>query len=95
MPSITSVRCRLSSWNRPANRSFAFSALSAPLAAMKSSAAFCASSSGVRRAASRATSSRTFGSLFHVSPTPSIGGPAHTATTETSGTLACTHGQSG
>ena len=55
-----------------------------------------ASSSGTRRAARRA---HQILDLRHRSPTrlptSSSGGPAHTAATEISGTLACTHGQSG
>ena len=56
---------------------------------------FCASSIEVRRAASRATISLIAESLCQVSAACSIGGPSHTAATEISGTLACTHGQSG
>ena len=57
--------------------------------------AFWASSSGVRLAASFGTSALTLASSFHLPETSSSGGPAHTAASEISGTLAWVHGQSG
>src|SRR5262249_34968623 len=54
-----------------------------------------ASSSGVRRAASRATRSLIVASSSHAFPTSSMDGPAHTAAMEISGTLIWLHGQSG
>src|SRR5262245_54101024 len=62
---------------------------------MVSAMAFCASSSGVRRAASRATKSLIVASSSQAFPTSSMDGPAHTAATEISGTLIWLHGQSG
>src|SRR5262245_62708659 len=55
----------------------------------------CASSTGVRRAASRATKSFIVASSSQAFPTSSMDGPAHTAATEISGTLIWLHGQSG
>src|SRR5262249_53467121 len=49
--------------------------------------AFCESSSGVRRAASRATKSFIVASSSQASPTSLMDGPAHTAATEISGPL--------
>src|SRR5215470_15797677 len=62
---------------------------------MVSAMLFCASSSGVRRAASRATKSLIVASSSQAFPTSSMDGPAHTAATEISGTLIWLHGQSG
>ena len=70
-------------------------ALSVAGAARNSVISFWASSSGVRLAASFETSALTLESSFHLSLTSSSGGPAHTAASEISGTLAWTHGQSG
>src|SRR5262245_33885612 len=52
---------------------------------MTSEIAFCASSSGVRRAASRTTKSLIAASSSQAFPTSSMAGPAHTAAMESSG----------
>src|SRR5262249_12722807 len=62
---------------------------------MVSAMLFCASSSGVRRAASRATKSLIVASSSQAFPTSSMDGPAHRAATEISGTLIWLQGQSG
>ena len=56
---------------------------------------FPASSREIRLAANFATNALILTSSFHLSWTSSSDGPAHTAATEISGTLACAHGQSG
>ena len=55
IPLITSLRCWLKVSNTPAKSFLALSSFSAALPVMKSAMAFSAASSGVRRAASRAT----------------------------------------
>src|SRR5262249_39398974 len=55
IPRITSLRSSLRVLNRPANISFAFFCRSDSVTVMTSAITFCASSRGVRRAASRAT----------------------------------------
>src|SRR5258708_21467251 len=62
---------------------------------MKYEISFSASASGVRRAARRVTRSLTAGSSCQAFSASSIDGPAHTAATESSGTLIWLHGQSG
>jgi hypothetical protein len=54
---------------------------------MTSATVFSASASGVRRAASRATRSLMAGSASQAASTSSMGGPAHTAAIEISGTF--------
>jgi hypothetical protein len=93
-PFRTCERWALRESNRPANSSLPLPVLSAALFRY-SVIAFCASSSGVRLAASFATSALTLASFFHLPETSSSGGPAHTAAREISGTLAWAHGQSG
>jgi hypothetical protein len=67
--------------------SFAFFCRSDSVLMMTSEIAFSACSSGVRRAASRATKSFIPASSSQAFPTSSMAGPAHTAATEISGTL--------
>jgi hypothetical protein len=69
--------------------------LSVPGAERNSVIAFCASSIGTFLAASFPTSAPTLGSSFHLFEASSSDGPAQTAATEISGTLACAQGQSG
>src|SRR5262245_2165130 len=95
IPRITSLRSSLRVLNSPANISFAFFCRSDLVPVMVSAMLFCASSSGVRRAASRATKSLIVASSSQAFPTSSMDGPAHTAATEISGTLIWLHGQSG
>jgi len=92
---MTDARCALSVSNRPANNSLPISVFCAAEPSRNSVIAFWASSSGVRLAASLGTSALTLASSFHLLATSSSGGPAHTAASETSGTLAWEHGQSG
>src|SRR5436190_4981362 len=73
---------------------FPFCCRSETLPVMKSEIALCASSSGVRRAARRATKSLVAGSSSQAFATSSMGGPDQTAAAEISGTLICMHGQS-
>jgi hypothetical protein len=92
---MTAPRSLLSVSNNPANRSLPLSARAVASPSRNCAIRFCASSIGVRRAASRTTRSLISGSACQDFAACSIGGPSHTATTEISGTLACTHGQSG
>src|SRR5260370_1144732 len=87
-PLMTDERCALSASNKPANKSLPRSALSADKLARNSVIAFCAWSSGVRLAANRGTRALTVASSFHLFAASSSGGPAHTAASEISGTLA-------
>src|SRR5215813_11783984 len=91
---MTDERCALRVSNRPENRSFPDATL-ADEPARNSLMSFSASSRVVRLAASFATNALILASSFHLSWTSSSDGPAHTAATEISGTLACAHGQSG
>ena len=92
---MTWERWALSVSNRPANKSFAFPVLSGPEPARNSFTDFSASSSGVFRADSLETNALTFASSFHRVSASSSAGPAQTAASEISGTLACVQGQSG
>src|ERR1700722_15083080 len=60
---------------------------------MKPAMAFCASSSGVRRAASCTTRSLSAGLSSQALPTSATEGPSQIAAIDICGTLGCAHGQ--